>query len=88
MKKRNIAELLPFLIAFLSAAIFFGMPLEILEWYVRPTISIFIALSGIAVGWYYGEKLGRNGVVLLGVSACVLLLFIEIPIMMLAKAWN
>lgn len=86
MKKRNFVELLPFLIAFLSAFIFFGISIEIFDWYVKPAISISIALLGIAVGWYYVGKKGRNSLIFFGVSSCILLLFIEIPIIILA-AW-
>lgn len=88
MNKRNLAEILPFAIALLSTIIYFGMHHEIYEWYIRPAIAIGIAVIGIVVGWYYVEKNGRNGVIFLGVSLCILLLFIEIPITILGMAWN
>ncbi|RLW54736.1 MAG: hypothetical protein B6D76_06545 [gamma proteobacterium symbiont of Stewartia floridana] len=88
MNKRRFAELSPFLIAFLSAIVFFGMSNEVVEWYVRPLIAIGIAFFGIAVGWYYVGRKGRNSVIFLGVTSCTILLFIEIPITILAIGWN
>lgn len=88
MKKRDFTEILPFAIALLSTTIYFGMQHEIYEWYIRPAIAIGISVIGIVTGWYYVEKNGRNGVIFLGVSLCVLLLFIEIPITILGMAWN
>jgi hypothetical protein len=88
MKKREFVELLPFAIAFLSLATFFGISNEIIDWYIRPVIAIGIAIFGIFYGWYYVGKKGRNSVIFLGVASCVLLLFIEIPITILGMAWN
>jgi predicted membrane protein len=92
---RNPKELIPLLLAIVSAAIVLGMPadlpnsLEFLETWAAPAIaSVLCALSGISIGFRHLKRNGPNAVAWLGVTACILVVTFDLAYLIIFYFWS
>lgn len=92
---RNPKELIPLLLAIISAAIVLGMPadlpysLDFLETWEAPAImSVLCGLSGISLGFRHLKRYGTNAVAWLGVTACILVVTFDLAYLIIFYFWS
>ena len=87
--KRNIRELVPIGFSFASLFVFLGMEMGwLFGWAIQSMLAVLITIGGIWYGWSFVNANGRNVIVFLGVSFCIVALFIEVAILGFGMLWN
>ena len=87
METRNKKELIPLILAFMSAAIAFNLITEV-GLYCGMILGVLVGVSGATYGWIYANSHGRNALVFFGVVACILLAIFESTILLISYLFD
>lgn len=87
MDKRDIRELVPIVASYLSAAVYFGVPFESVDWRLKIIAAFVLGLSGIIYATRYSNIHGRNVILFIGASLCIVALIIEVIMAAVVYLW-